>query len=57
MHPEMNLDERFIQEAALLHDIGIFLTNAPKIHCFGDYPYICHGYLGAEILRKEGLDK
>ena len=25
-HPEMDLDIPFIQEAAMLHDIGIFLT-------------------------------
>lgn len=54
-HPELNLDTRFIEEAALLHDIGIFLTNAPGIQCFGDKPYICHGFLGAEILLKEGF--
>ena len=44
-HPEMDLDIPFIQEAAMLHDIGIFLTNAPDIGCFGEHPYICHGYL------------
>ncbi|MDR1526409.1 MAG: HDIG domain-containing protein [Dysgonamonadaceae bacterium] len=56
MHPEWKLDENFIREAALLHDIGIYQTNAPEIHCFGKYPYICHGYLGAELLRNEGLE-
>jgi uncharacterized protein len=55
--PELHADQAFIREAALLHDIGIYLTNAPKIHCFGQYPYICHGYLGAELLRKEGLER
>lgn len=39
----------------MLHDIGIFLTNAPHIGCYGDKPYICHGYLGRELLEKEGL--
>ena len=34
-HPEMDLDIPFIQEAAMLHDIGIFLTKAPDIGCFG----------------------
>ena len=29
LHPEMNLDLTFIEEAAMLHDIGIFLCNAP----------------------------
>ena len=44
-----------MKEAALLHDIGIFQTNAPTIQCFGSHPYIAHGYLGAEILREEGF--
>lgn len=54
-HPEMNLDVLFIEQAAMLHDIGVFLTDAPTIYCFGTLPYICHGYLGREILEKEGL--
>ena len=57
MHPEMNIDKKFVYEAALLHDIGISQTKAPKIYCFGEHPYICHGYLGAEIMRKEGFEK
>lgn len=54
-HPELNLDRKFVEEAAMLHDIGIFLTKAPGIYCFGSYPYICHGYLGADLLRREGF--
>ncbi|MFO0753382.1 MAG: HD domain-containing protein [Thermodesulfovibrionales bacterium] len=50
-------DTRFIEEAALLHDIGIYLTNAPDIGCFGPHPYIAHGYLGREVLEREGLPK
>lgn len=53
-HPELHLDECFLEEAAMLHDVGIFLTDAPGIHCCGDKPYICHGTLGAELLRNEG---
>ena len=56
-HPELGADRVFIEEAAMLHDIGIFLTDAAPIHCFGKYHYICHGYLGAELLRKEGLPR
>ena len=56
-HPELNLDCTFLEEASLLHDIGIFLTDAPGIFCFGDKPYICHGSLGAELLRKEGYPR
>lgn len=40
---------------AMLHDIGIFFTNAPSIHCYGDSPYIAHGVIGANLLRKEGF--
>jgi len=45
----------FIREASLLHDIGMFLTYAPSIGCFGDKPYICHGYLGHDLMVKEGF--
>ena len=54
-HPELKLDEDFLYEAAMLHDIGIFKTDADGIYCFGDYPYICHGYLGADLVRAEGF--
>jgi len=53
----LNPDLKFIEEAAMLHDIGIFLIDDSKIGCFGKRPYICHGYLGREILEKEGLPK
>ena len=56
-HPELNLDRDFLEEAALLHDIGIFLTDADGIHCHGAYPYICHGYLGSELMQKEGYPR
>ena len=54
-HPELRLDKEFLEEAAMLHDIGIFRCNAPSIQCFGTEPYICHGYIGGPILRDEGL--
>lgn len=56
-HPELHMDRDFIIEAAMLHDIGIFRCDAPGIYCFGDQPYICHGRIGAEILRKEGFPR
>ncbi len=56
-HPELNLDKDFLYEAAMLHDIGVFLTDADGIHCFGDKPYICHGYLGADLMRREGFPR
>lgn len=57
MHPEMDLDLKFIEEAAMLHDIGVVYTNAPDIDCHGKADYICHGYLGADLLRREGLPR
>ncbi|MCL1943375.1 MAG: HDIG domain-containing protein [Candidatus Azobacteroides sp.] len=56
-HPELDLDIPFLYEAGMLHDIGIFMTDAPEIECFGDKPYICHGYLGSDLLRKEGFPR
>ncbi len=56
-HPEFQLDMSFIGEAAMLHDIGVFRTDAPDIHCYGTYPYICHGYLGAELVREAGFPR
>jgi uncharacterized protein len=50
-------DRVFILEVSLLHDIGIYLTNAPDLGCYGNYPYICHGYLGHDLLIKENLPK
>jgi uncharacterized protein len=50
-----NLDMDFIEKASLIHDIGIFLVQAPLIDCHGELPYICHGYLGREIMEKENL--
>lgn len=56
-HPELHADVTFLFEAAMLHDIGIYLCNAPGICCYGASEYICHGYLGAELLRKEGYPR
>lgn len=53
----LNPDTKFIEEAAMLHDIGIFKTHAPDIGCNGAEPYIRHGVLGREILEKEGFPK
>ncbi|MCR5049598.1 MAG: HD domain-containing protein [Paludibacteraceae bacterium] len=56
-HPEWTVDRQFVEEAAMLHDIGIIFCKAPKIFCVGEHAYIEHGYLGAELLRQEGLPK
>jgi uncharacterized protein len=50
-------DLAFIESAALLHDIGIFLTDAPLLGCTGTWPYLCHGVLGRELLEKAGLPR
>lgn len=44
-----------IETAAMLHDIGIYLTDAPGIDCHGSEPYIRHGILGGALLRLEGF--
>lgn len=54
-HKELMPDLSFIEEAAMVHDIGIFKTNAPDLLCFGEFPYLCHGYLGCELLVAEGF--
>lgn len=56
-HPELCLDKQFIEEAAMLHDLGIFLTDAPRIFCNGSAEYLCHGFLGAELLREMGYER
>ena len=52
---DAGIDLAFIEEAALLHDIGVSKIYAPKLGCFGEFPYICHGVLGREILESEGF--
>ncbi len=56
-HPELQLDRQFIEEAAMLHDIGIVRCDAPSIQCLGTEPYICHGRIGAEMLRAAGFPR
>lgn len=51
------LDEKSVEEAAMLHDIGIFLTDAPGIDCHGCEPYIMHGVAGGKLLREEGFSE
>lgn len=51
------VDLRFVEEAAMLHDIGICMTSAPKIECFGDDHYITHGIHGRNILEREGFHR
>ena len=55
-HLELQLDRQLVYEGAMLHDVGIFLTDAPGIFCHGSEPYLLHGRLGAELMRKEGRE-
>lgn len=54
-HPQWEVNRDFLAEAAMLHDIGIIYCDAPKIFCVGSHKYIEHGFLGAELLRSEGM--
>ncbi len=54
-HSELNLDRQFVEEAAMLHDIGMCRTDAPGIYCHGAEPYILHGILGRRMLDSMGL--
>ena len=49
------IDIEFVEEAAMLHDIGMCRTDAPGIHCHGAEPYILHGILGRKMLDSMGL--
>jgi len=55
--PHLGPDLAFINSAALLHDIGIFLTDSPALDCHGREHYIRHGILGREILEALGLPR
>ena len=50
----INDDRLFIEEAALLHDIGVCQVHAPGLGLHGTHPYIMHGVLGRAILEQEG---
>ena len=52
-HPELGANRYLVEAGSMLHDIGIFLTDAPGIHCHGTAHYMLHGSLGAQLLRNE----
>ena len=56
-HPELPLDTAFLEESAMLHDIGIRWCDAPGICCHGTEPYVRHGLIGGQLLRSEGLER
>lgn len=56
----MNLTDeqiQFIEEAAMLHDIGIIKVDDEDLGCAGELEYICHGTEGRNMLEAEGLPK
>ena len=53
-HP---LPPELVETAAMLHDVGIIHTDAPSIECHGTEPYIRHGVIGAEMLRRDGWNE
>ncbi len=50
-------DRDFVQEASMLHDIGMIHTDVPRLGCHGNHPYIAHGILGRLMLEKIGLPR
>lgn len=50
----IGVDRAFVEEAAMLHDVGMVLCDAPPLHCRGAEPYIRHGVLGRGLLEAEG---
>ncbi len=55
--PHLRPDLDFIKSAAMLHDIGIFLTRSPDLGCQGEEPYIRHGVLGRDIMESLGYPR
>jgi uncharacterized protein len=48
---------RFIEEASMLHDIGIVRVQAEEIGCTGSLPYLAHGPEGRAILEELGYPR
>lgn len=52
------IQQRFIEEAAMLHDIGVVRVRPFAKSENGDAPpYICHAPIGREMLEQEGLPR
>jgi uncharacterized protein len=46
---------QFIEEACMLHDIGIIHVKAKELGCNGEMPYVYHIVEGRKILEAENL--
>lgn len=53
--PALSANPKTLVLSGMLHDIGIMFTDAPGLGCFGNLPYLAHGYKGRELLESEGL--
>lgn len=60
-HPELLFDRELVASACLLHDIGTYFVEPckchPELRKRNTEPYIKHGVIGADIVRKELLGK
>ena len=56
-NPQLEIDTNFLEEAALLHDIGYIKVNLPLLDCHGQADPLLHGVIGREILEQEGLPR
>ncbi len=55
--PHLDPDLPFIEQAAMLHDIGMVFTRSKKIGGRGKDPYIRHGVIGRKLLEDLGYPK
>jgi uncharacterized protein len=51
-----NLDLDLIKNGSLLHDIGMYMCHDQELNPEAKIPELQHGFEGAQILAKEGLD-
>ncbi len=47
--------QQFIEEASMLHDIGMARVQWGENSTYSTQPYICHAPVGRELLESEGL--
>ncbi len=47
----------FIEEAAMLHDLGVICVDHPELGFYGQEPYVRHMIEGRRILEEEGLPR
>ena len=52
-HPELGANRNLVEAGAMLHDIGIYLTDAPGIHCHGTPHNTPHGSLAEKPRRNQ----